>query len=144
MFIPGEAEIKGTVCCFSDETRRTLLGQIENVCRSVCAAKGCSCNSVFDYITPGVFNAERETRLARAAIAELGYTVLEQTRQTVSEDFAYISRKVPACFFSLGTGSPEKGLTASNHSPDFDIDENGLRVGLESLLSIYMKCVDLG
>ena len=27
--IPGDAEIKGTVRCFSDETRRTLLGQIE-------------------------------------------------------------------------------------------------------------------
>jgi metal-dependent amidase/aminoacylase/carboxypeptidase family protein len=46
-----------------------------------------------------------------------------------AEDFAFISRKIPSCFFRLGVANPEKGIQAPVHTPDFDVDENCLYYG---------------
>ena len=46
-----------------------------------------------------------------------------------AEDFSYYSQVVPACFYRLGTGNIETGITSAIHTPTFDIDENSLKVG---------------
>jgi metal-dependent amidase/aminoacylase/carboxypeptidase family protein len=45
-----------------------------------------------------------------------------------SEDFAYYSHKIPACFYRLGIGR-EAGV----HTPHFDIDPACLAIGSRSL-----------
>ena len=51
------------------------------------------------------------------------------------EDFAYFAKEVPANFFYLGTGNEEKGITAPLHNSQFDIDEDGLVVGVGAYIS---------
>lgn len=46
--------------------------------------------------------------------------------------------------FGLGVGNTAKGITAPNHSPHFDIDEDCLLVGLESLLAIRRRAAEYG
>jgi amidohydrolase len=43
-----------------------------------------------------------------------------------SEDFAYFSEKVPACFFMVGSANAERGLNYGHHHPRFDFDEAAL------------------
>lgn len=43
-----------------------------------------------------------------------------------AEDFAYITQKTPSCFYRLGTGNKEKGITSGVHTSTFDIDERSL------------------
>jgi metal-dependent amidase/aminoacylase/carboxypeptidase family protein len=43
-----------------------------------------------------------------------------------AEDFAWISREVPACYFFLGTGDPTQEVGASWHSPRFRMNESVL------------------
>lgn len=54
---------------------------------------------------------------------------------TGAEDFSFYAREVPGVFFFLG-GKP-KGLPASeaapHHTPDFYIDESGLKLGVKAL-----------
>jgi len=47
-----------------------------------------------------------------------------------AEDFAFISQKVPSCFFRLGTGNKEKGITSGVHTATFNIDEKALEIGM--------------
>jgi metal-dependent amidase/aminoacylase/carboxypeptidase family protein len=47
-----------------------------------------------------------------------------------SEDFAYYSQVMPACFYRLGTGNPAKGIVSPVHTTTFDIDEDALAVGM--------------
>lgn len=47
-----------------------------------------------------------------------------------AEDFAFYAQQVPACFYRLGTGNPEKGITSNIHTPTFDIDEEALITGM--------------
>lgn len=46
------------------------------------------------------------------------------------EDFAYYLEKIPGAFFNLGVRNETKGITASLHNDRFDIDEDGLVVGI--------------
>jgi amidohydrolase len=141
--VPEKAVIKGTVRCFNESVRHKIESYVRNISQSICNMKGCSCEILYDCITPSVINAEKETKLVIEAISAQGYTVLDhQPPQLVSEDFAYLSERVPGCIFGLGAGNVNKGIIAPPHSPRFDIDEDCLVVGLESMLSVYQKAIE--
>jgi metal-dependent amidase/aminoacylase/carboxypeptidase family protein len=48
-----------------------------------------------------------------------------------SEDFAFYSQIVPACFFRLGVRNEKNGIIHSVHHPKFDIDSEALKVGMQ-------------
>ncbi len=37
---------------------------------------------------------------------------------------------MPACFYRLGTGNPERGIISPIHTETFDIDEASLETGM--------------
>ncbi|MFN0274378.1 MAG: hypothetical protein ACKVPJ_01430 [Chitinophagales bacterium] len=39
-------------------------------------------------------------------------------------------KKIPACFYRLGTGNTAKGITSNIHTPTFNIDEDALPIGM--------------
>jgi len=47
-----------------------------------------------------------------------------------SEDFAFFSQRVPACYVLLGLANVARGLNAPHHSPHFDFDEDVLSLGV--------------
>ncbi len=47
-----------------------------------------------------------------------------------AEDFAYFTKKVPSCFYRLGTANKQKGIVHGLHTSKFDIDENSLEIGM--------------
>ncbi|NNM31670.1 MAG: M20/M25/M40 family metallo-hydrolase [Gemmatimonadetes bacterium] len=59
---------------------------------------------------------------------------------TGAEDFSYFANEVPGFFFFLG-GKPldvPVEEAAAHHTPDFFIDESGLRLGIESMLALTL------
>jgi len=56
-----------------------------------------------------------------------------------AEDFAYYSQVTNACFYRLGTGNAAKGTTYSVHTPNFDIDEDALKVSTGLMAYIALK-----
>lgn len=47
-----------------------------------------------------------------------------------SDDFSRYLEKVPGCYFFVGCGNREKGIAGKPHTPDFDLDEDAMKVGL--------------
>jgi hippurate hydrolase len=47
-----------------------------------------------------------------------------------AEDFAYYSQIVPGCFYRLGTSNKTKGITSNLHTPDFNVDERCIEIGM--------------
>jgi len=39
-------------------------------------------------------------------------------------------------FYRLGTSNPEKGISAKQHTSNFNIDENSMRIGIETMVWI--------
>jgi hippurate hydrolase len=66
-----------------------------------------------------------------AARTFMGAALVEETELRMgAEDFGYYSQLVPGCFFRLGTGNVEKGITSGVHTPTFNIDENAIENGM--------------
>lgn len=55
-----------------------------------------------------------------------------------NDDFAYFQQKIPGVYFFLGGSNAEKGFVAMNHAPDFQVDEESIRVGVSSFSSLII------
>ena len=72
--------------------------------------------------------------------------VVETPLNMGAEDFAYYAKEVPAMFFFVGaTAAGKDPATApSNHSPQFDLDESALDLGLRAMLQVSLDYLDAG
>jgi metal-dependent amidase/aminoacylase/carboxypeptidase family protein len=64
--------------------------------------------------------------------------LLEGKARTASEDFSYFAQQIPGFFFFAGISPPTMlaSLAAPNHSPRFQIDEEGLPIGLRATINV--------
>jgi hippurate hydrolase len=61
----------------------------------------------------------------------MGKENVEETEKRMgAEDFGYYSQLIPGCFYRLGTGNKQKGISAGVHTPHFNIDENAIEIGM--------------
>ena len=88
-------------------------------------------------------NPDLTLRSKQYAIDFLGQeNVVDLPIRMTAEDFAYYSQEMPACFYRLGTGNVEKGITSPVHTNTFNIDEKALEVS--SGLMAWLAICELG
>ena len=130
--IPNEVKIEGTFSTMGEKWRTEAHKRMKKIAEQTAKSLGGACefNIVRGY--PVLFNHEELTaRTKRRAIEYLGKDkVVDLPLRMTAEDFAYFSQEMPACFYRLGTGNPEKGITSPIHTDTFDVDENALETGM--------------
>ncbi len=130
--IPDEVKIEGTFRTMNEKWRYAAHEKMTNIAEGVAQSFGAECefNIVKGY--PVLYNHEALSLSAKqAAIAYLGAENVEDLPLRMSsEDFAYYSQVMPACFYRLGTGNVAKGIVSPVHTTTFDIDEAALAVGM--------------
>ena len=138
--IPNEVYMEGTFRTMDEKWREEAHHRMKKVAESLAQSMGGACDFHIDKGYPTLINNEELTARTKAwAIEFLGEeNVVELNRRMTAEDFAYFSQAMPGCFYRLGTGNPERGITSSIHTDTFDIDEAALEtgVGLMSWLAI--------
>jgi metal-dependent amidase/aminoacylase/carboxypeptidase family protein len=65
--------------------------------------------------------------------------VVELDLWMAAEDFAYYTQVLPGCFYRLGTRNEAKGIVAPVHTPNFDIDEEALKIGAGLMAFLALK-----
>ncbi len=129
--IPDEVYLEGTLRTFDEAWRTIAKEKIVEICNAVAQGFGGTCDITIEHGYPFLKNDESLTTnsigLAREYLGE--NNVEEIPARMTAEDFSYYSQLVPACFYRLGTGNKEKGITSAIHTPTFDIDEHALKVG---------------
>lgn len=58
------------------------------------------------------------------------------------EDFIYYQQKVPGVFFFLGGSNIEKGIKSMPHTPNFAVDENTIKYGVQSFSMFILKRIN--
>ena len=61
----------------------------------------------------------------------------------ISEDFSAYQQKAPGCFFLIGAGNQEKGITYPHHHPKFDLDEDALYIGVNIFVHAAFRFLNL-
>ena len=84
------------------------------------------------------------TELVRAAAREVvgAENVVEAPLQMGAEDFSYFLQRVPGAFFFVGSRNEERGLTWGHHHPKFDIDEEVMGHGMETMVRTVLRYFD--
>ncbi|GIV33768.1 MAG: N-acyl-L-amino acid amidohydrolase [Chitinophagales bacterium] len=130
--IPDEVKIEGTFRTFDEQWRKEAKVRMKQLAEQLAASMGGRCvfNIVESY--PVLINDSQltETIALRAADYVGASNVVEMDMRMGSEDFAFYSHHIPACFYRLGTGNAQRGICSPVHTPTFDIDERALEIGM--------------
>jgi amidohydrolase len=142
--IPNEVYLEGTFRTMDEEWRAKAHEKMKKMAEGIAEAMGGSCdfNIVNGY--PFLINEPNLTANARGFAEDyLGAdNVVDLDMWMAAEDFAYYSQVTNACFYRLGTGNDLKGTTNAVHTPNFDIDEDALKIS--SGLMAFMALKQLG
>lgn len=139
--IPETVSIAGTFRTMNEEWRGKAHEFMVRTAQGIAKEMGGTCEFRVEKGYPVLFNDSAVTSRARRAAEEyLGAgNVTELDLRMTAEDFAFYSQKIPACFYRLGTASPDGKFTAGVHSPVFDIDEQALQTGAGLLAWIALN-----
>ena len=138
--IPEAVDLEGTFRTLNEEWRYEALDKLEKMAKGIAEGMGGHCHLRIAHGYPTLYNheiltAEAEEN-AKAYLGEENVVALPQRMS--SEDFAFYSQHIPACFYRLGTCNTAKGIRHPVHSPHFDIDEAALETasGLMAWLAV--------
>jgi hippurate hydrolase len=143
--IPTEVKLMGTFRTMDEAWRSRAHQLIERQARSISEAMGAEIDIKVDVGYPTVYNNEILNEVVvQQATAFLGKENIRETELRMgAEDFGYYSQQIPGCFYRLGTGNSEKGISAGVHTPRFDIDESAITIGVGMMAwlgaSVHLK-----
>ncbi|MCX7556143.1 amidohydrolase [Xanthomonadaceae bacterium JHOS43] len=142
--IPDQVELIGTIRTFDDGMREAILADLRNVATHAAAAHGASVdmevplshNYPVTANDPALF-ARMKPSLERTVGSD---RLHDPGLITGAEDFSFFAREVPGLFYFVGVTPPDKDpdTVASNHSPEFYIDEAALDVGFRTMLQLAL------
>lgn len=136
--IPSEVHLKGTMRTFDENERKLLKDNILKISKEIASEYGCEAEVFIESGYPSLKNNVELTNKCTAFAKEiLGDNNVKNLPQLMTaEDFAWYSQKIPACFYRLGTSNPLKGIDYKQHTSNFDIDENAMKIGMELMVWI--------
>lgn len=142
--IPNEVKLEGTFRTLNEEWRKEAKRLMKKMAEGIAESMGGTCEFNIMDGYPYLINEEKVTANARTFAEDyLGKeNVLDLDIWMAAEDFAYYSQITDACFYRLGTGNKEKDTYYSVHTPNFDVDEDALKVSTG--LMAYMALKQLG
>ncbi len=133
--IPDEVRLEGTFRTMDEQWRAEAHQHIERIAQSVGLAHGVSIVVDIRKGYPVLSNDKALTEKAQLAAEAMWGTdkIHPLEMRMTAEDFAWFAQEFPACFFRLGTNSPEGKYGAGVHTSTFDIDEDAIVVGAATM-----------
>lgn len=139
--IPDEVKIEGTFRTMDEDWRTKAHLKMKQMAEDVAKKMNGLCEFRIEKGYPFLVNDEALTKNCILWAKDyLGDNNVEELPlRMTAEDFAFISQKVPSCFYRLGTGNKAKNITSGVHTSTFDIDENALRTGTGLMAYLAVK-----
>ena len=134
--IADTVEMRGTLRAYDPADRELLRRRIGEVARFVAEGMRADVDYEIRRGCGACINDEAMAALTRrAAEATVGAGGVPggDQRQAASDDMASFLNARPGCYFFVGASNAARGITAPHHSARFDIDEDALPIGLETL-----------
>jgi amidohydrolase len=141
--IPASAVMRGTLRTFSESVRTQILERLGAFAVDLARAYRAEAQlTLSDMRCPAVVNPEAPTSFVHAcAVAELGEAAVSPGRPVMaSDDMCYFLRERPGCYFRVGI-APAHGRPAPHHAPEFEMNEDGLPVGLRAGLRVMLNAL---
>ncbi|MBI3134694.1 MAG: amidohydrolase [Bacteroidetes bacterium] len=139
--IPDKVEIQGTFRTMDEAWRKKAHELIRQLAAETATeAKGKATVRVengYPYLENNPALTEKTRKTLQKTFGEAN--VIDLPLRMTGEDFSFFAQKIPATFIRLGVRNESRGIVHAVHNARFDIDENALTTGIQTLLSICFR-----
>jgi len=144
--IPEEVEMIGTIRTLDTDMQKIIHEKIRHTATKIAEAAGAEAEVDIQIGYPVTYNNPDLTKAMLPSLFEVAgeENVMVSNPVTGAEDFSFFAQKVPGLYFFLGGRPKEQSQfeAAPHHTPDFYIDESGLKLGTRALCKLtvdYMQ-----
>lgn len=138
--IPEECEMIGTIRALDTKMQDKIHEKIKLTATKIAESAGATAEVTIRKNTPVTYNNPSLTAQMVPTLQRLaGNDKVKITDAiTGAEDFAFYALKVPSFFFFLGgmTKGQDPRTAAPHHTPDFRIDDAGMKLGIKALSNL--------
>jgi len=145
--IPEMVDMKGTIRTLDKGMQQIIHEKLKLTATKIAESAGATAEVSIETKTLVTYNDPALTKkMIPSLIAATGEAnVGEMEAATASEDFSFFADKVPSLFISLG-GMPKDAdpvKTAAHHTPDFYIDESGMKTGIKAFCNLVFDYMNM-
>lgn len=135
--IPDTAFIEGSIRAFNGNDREFMKTRVVEVAKGIASTFRAEAEVEYRIKCPSVYNDpdlyKHVVKINNELLGEENTQGFEKAfpggKMTGSEDFGYVSEKVPSVMMALGGGSPEQGFPYPQHHPKVDFSEDVFYIG---------------
>ena len=142
--IASEVKMTGTMRTLSEQVRERAVAMMRETLQNVAAAYGATAELTIDASNPVTYN---EPALVEETLPTIRRVVGAENTLALkpfmpAEDFSYYQKVVPGFYYFLGVGNRARGINAGWHTPEFDVDEESLVVGVKVMSNVLLDYLE--
>lgn len=134
--VPKKVELGGVICVLDQKIQEDIRERIRRTAEKIAESSGATAEIKIVNRFPVSFNDPDLTRQmvpTLERIAGKGKLIIAGP-VTVAETFSFYQQKIPGHFFFVGA-MPKDGK-GTQHAPDFNVDENAIRIGVRAMTNL--------
>lgn len=143
--IPTSTTLSGTIRCYDESLSKTIIDSMKNIMDGLCKTHNTTYESDFLFGYPPLINDSDLTKfIMNSTIEAIGSENVKEIQKPSfgCEDFSYISKKIPSCYFKIGIKNEGKNEPL-HHSGNFEWDdtvlETSMIVSANAIISLLNK-----
>lgn len=148
--IPDTAKMAGTIRTFNPETRKFITQRLQEISENVASTFRAEASVNLPIGCPSLIVDENLVDSANKHLSDLlgkdnvypMDKLMPGGRMTGSEDFGYVSERVPSIMLSLSAGNSDDGHKFPMHHPKATFDESPLYRGAASYAYLAIKWLE--
>lgn len=134
--IPDTVTLEGTARYLHADkanAEKNIRERMQRIISGVCAAHRTAYEFTVLTASPALVNDPALVEAVRPAVLDVvgGEQNLVRLVTPVGEDFSEFTSRLPGVFAFLGCGNEAKGACYPHHHPQFNVDEDALKLGVE-------------
>ncbi|WP_020007571.1 M20 metallopeptidase family protein [Salinicoccus albus] len=139
--IPGTVEIEGTVRTFEREVKEKVKKRMEGIARGIESSYDVKCDLAYTEGYPALLNDNTQLNHLVDVMQEAEYVSRCEENPPVmgGEDFSYFLQNIPGAYVYTGVQNSSIDADYPHHHPMFDIDETGMKAGVETLINTVLQ-----
>lgn len=135
--LPGDATLQGTIRTYSEERLQHLQELIRTSVDGLAKTYGATAKIEYSLQAHVTGSDPKILETVLPALREVAGAAGVDTAAPLrgaAEDFSFFEREIPGLYYIIGSTRDfkDKASTPSNHSPQFDIDERVLAIGVRA------------
>jgi amidohydrolase len=143
--LADEVVLEGTLRTHNEAVRERAMALVREIVSGVAAAHGARAEVSWSPRSIPVTANDRELTLACLPSLKrtLGDANVVEARPVMgAEDFSFYQRQIPGVMFWLGVGNASRGIRAALHTPEFDVDEESITVGVKAMANLLLDYLE--